>query len=82
MAYGFYPDIVAALKAEAGAEDHRGAGGLCRDAAAEIERLLADLEEMDELRVRINALRFNEDERDAAEKWRALRASQQTPPEK
>ena len=35
MAYGYYADIVSALRAE----DHRGAGGLCRDAANEIERL-------------------------------------------
>lgn len=43
MAYGFYKDIVAALEAEAKSSDHRGAGGLCRDAAAEIERLRSAL---------------------------------------
>jgi hypothetical protein len=43
MPYGPYSDIVEALKSEAGAEDHRGAGGLCRDAAAEIERLRGTL---------------------------------------
>jgi hypothetical protein len=48
MAYGFYSDIVAALKSEAGADDHRGAGGLCRDAAAEIERLRAALKPLAE----------------------------------
>lgn len=32
-------DIVAALHTEAGHDDHRGAGGLCRNAADEIERL-------------------------------------------
>lgn len=39
--YGFHKDIVSALKAEASADDHRGAGGLCRDAAAKIEQLTA-----------------------------------------
>ncbi len=46
MAYGPYPDIVAALRVQAGAEDHRGAGGLCRDAAKEIERLREALKEI------------------------------------
>lgn len=41
MSYGPYSDIVAALRVEAGGDDHRGAGGLCRDAAAEIARLRA-----------------------------------------
>lgn len=39
----FWPDIIAALRSEAKADDHRGAGGLCRDAADEIERLRAAL---------------------------------------
>lgn len=43
MSYGPYPNIVSALRIEAGGDDHRGAGGLCRDAADEIERLRATI---------------------------------------
>lgn len=49
MTYGPYPDIIAALRAQAGAEDHRGAGGLCRDAANEIERLQRELKHRQDL---------------------------------
>ena len=49
MSYGFYPDIVAALRAEHSAEDHRGAGGLCRDAANEIVRLQREIAHLKDL---------------------------------
>lgn len=49
MSYGFYSDIIAALRAQSQAEDHRGAGGLCRDAANEIERLQRQVKHMEDL---------------------------------